>query len=115
MLPGRIDGRGRIVEDEDRRIREDRTRDRDPLALSARQGEPPLAEHRLVPVRQRRDELPRTGESGGASNRLVVRVRASEADVLANALREEEGFLEDERDRLPDVGEPELPHVMAVQ
>ena len=40
----RIERRGRLVEDQDRRILQDHPRDRDPLALPARQLDPPLAD-----------------------------------------------------------------------
>ena len=36
-LGRRVDGRGRVVEDEDPRVDRERARDRDPLALAARE------------------------------------------------------------------------------
>ncbi len=57
LLLGRgVDRRGRVVEDQDPRVGEDRARDRDPLALAARQRQPALADHRVVALGQRLDE-----------------------------------------------------------
>ena len=49
----RVDRRGRLVEDQDRRVLEERARDRDPLPLAAGQLRAALAEQRVVPLRQR--------------------------------------------------------------
>ena len=57
----------------------------------------------------------RTRQRSGSTNRLVVGVRPLEADVVAHALREEEGLLEDERHGSAHIGEPELADVVAVQ
>ncbi len=46
----------RLVQDQDRRVAEQRARDRDALALAARQPHPALAHHRLVALGQRHDE-----------------------------------------------------------
>ena len=52
LLGARIDRRGRVVEDQHPRVRDQRPRDRNPLALPARERQPALADHRLVPLRQ---------------------------------------------------------------
>ena len=53
LLLGRgVDRRGRVVEDQDPRIGQDRARDRDPLALAAGQRQPALADERVVALRQ---------------------------------------------------------------
>ena len=115
VLLGRVDGRGRVVEDEHGRVGEDRARDRDPLPLAAREREAALAEHRLVAVGQASDERGRACQLGGALDVLVARVGPADADVLAHALAEQERLLEDERDRAADVGEPQLAQVEAVE
>ena len=53
----RVERRGRLVEDEDRRVAQDRARDRDPLLLAAREAVAALADHRVVALRERRDQL----------------------------------------------------------
>ena len=53
VLLRRVDRRGRVVEDQHLRVGEDRARDRDALALAARERVAALAEHRLVALGQR--------------------------------------------------------------
>ena len=43
--------RRRVVEDQHARIDDQRARDREPLALAARERDPALADHRVVAVR----------------------------------------------------------------
>src|SRR2546429_3548830 len=90
---GGVDGRRRVVEDEHRRIRQDRPGNRDALALSAGKGEATLPEHCLVAVREVGDELCRTGELGRASDLLVSGLGSREANVLPYLVREEERFI----------------------
>ena len=52
-----VEARGRLVEDQDARIGEDRARDRDALALAARQLHAALADDRVVPLLELLDEL----------------------------------------------------------
>ncbi len=51
LFDARVDRRGRVVEEQDLRIGEQRARERDALALTARQREPLLADDGVVPVR----------------------------------------------------------------
>ena len=48
-----VERRGRLVEDQDRRVLQHRARDRDALALAGRELRAALAERRVVAVRQR--------------------------------------------------------------
>ena len=43
-----VERAGRLVEDQDARVAQDRARDRDPLALAARQARAALADRRIV-------------------------------------------------------------------
>src|SRR3712207_7747544 len=43
-----VEGARRLVEDQDGRVAQDRPRDRDALALAAREAEAALADHRVV-------------------------------------------------------------------
>ena len=52
-----VDARGRLVEDEDARVGEERTRERDELALTGGELGAALADRRVVAVLERRDEL----------------------------------------------------------
>ena len=48
---------GRLVQDQDRGILQDGPRDRHPLALAAGELDPPLADQRVISLRQPLDEL----------------------------------------------------------
>jgi hypothetical protein len=52
-----VERAGRLVEDQDRRVLEQRAGDGDALLLAARQLEPALADHRFIALRQRGDEM----------------------------------------------------------
>jgi hypothetical protein len=49
---------GRLIQNQHRRLRQHRARQTQPLSLPTRKRHPALADHRLEPLRQRRDELP---------------------------------------------------------
>ena len=55
----RVHAARRLVENENPRIVQNRSRDRDPLTLTARQRVSPLADHRVVPLAQLADEVVR--------------------------------------------------------
>ena len=82
-----IEVRGRLVEDHEARIAQERARDRDALPLAAAQPDPVLADGRLVAVGQVIDELVRAGRAGGLDDRLRRRVRSGEPDVVGDACR----------------------------
>src|SRR5919201_88700 len=92
-LGRRVDRRGGVVEDEDPRVDGERARDRQPLALPARERDPALADHRVVGLRQPLHELVRLREPGDAGELLVVEVADAEGDVLPHRRREEERIL----------------------
>ena len=60
-----IDRGQRLVEDQDRRVAQQRAGDRQALALAAGQPGAALADHGLVAVRQRLDEVVRVGGARG--------------------------------------------------
>ena len=70
-----VDRGGRVVEDQDPRVDDERARDREPLALAARERDAALADHRLVAVGQPLDELVRLGEPRRLADLLVGRLR----------------------------------------
>ena len=63
-LGGGVEVAGRLVEDQDLRPPQQRPGDRQPLPLAAREVGPALADDRLVPLRQARDELVQPGRAG---------------------------------------------------
>ena len=73
--PG-VDGRGRVVQHQDRGVGDQRPGQRDPLALPAGQGEALLADDGVVAVRQVADELVGLGGPGRRDDLLLGRGRA---------------------------------------
>ena len=110
-LGGRVDGAGRIVQHEHPRVGEQGPGQREPLALSAGQGQPAFADHRAVAVGQRLDELRRLGRLGGGPDVLVGGVRAAVGDVGGDAVGEQERLLEHHPDRGAQVGHGQVAHV----
>ena len=97
------------------RVGEHRTRDGDALPLAARQRVAVLADHRLVPVGQRLDEVGGARERGGAAHLIERCLGVGERDVLAHAVAEQERVFEHDADRAADVAEIEVAHVDAVE
>ena len=86
-LGGRVDRRGRVVEDQDPRVGDQRPGDRDALALPAGERQAALADDGLVAVGQRLDEVVRLRPAGGELDLLAGRVRPRVGDVLGDAWR----------------------------
>src|SRR5262245_38953720 len=81
-LGGGVEVAGRLVEDQDLRPPQQRPGDRQPLPLAAREVGPALADDRLVPPRQARDELVQPGHAGRRDHLLTRRPRPAQRDVL---------------------------------
>ena len=105
-----VERRGRLVEDEDRRVLEERPRDPDALLLTARELQPAFADRGLVTLGQREDEIvdlrrPRSTLDLGSRG-----LGASVGDVVEHRVVEEHGILRDDADlgveaRLRDVAQ----------
>ena len=87
LLGRRVDRRRRVVEDQDPRVAQQRARDRDPLALAARERQPALADARVVARRQLGDEAGRLRALRRPLDLLARRLRAPVGDVLVHASR----------------------------
>ena len=68
----RVETRGRLVHDQDRRVADHCARDAQPLTLAARQRQAALSDHGVVAIRQRGDELVRLRETGRSNPLLPV-------------------------------------------
>ena len=91
-----IDRGERLVQQQDRRIAQQRAGNGDALALPAREADAALADHRVVALRQPRNEGVRVGRPGRGLDLGVARVRLAEADVLRRGAVEEVGVLVDD-------------------
>ena len=93
-----IERRGRFVEQQQRRIAQDRARDRDALALAAGQRHAALAELRLEAAGQPADEFGGVGQLGGVLDFRIGRIGPAEPDVFARGGCEHHGILRHQRD-----------------
>ena len=89
----RVEVRGRLVEDHERRVAQERARERDPLPLAGRQAPPALADDRAVPVRQPGDERVGAGLLGGGTHAVVGRRGVAEPDVVGDGAAKQRRIL----------------------
>ena len=110
-LDARVDGRGRVVEHEHPRVGQQRAGQRDALPLPAGQGQPALADDRVVAIGQLADELVGLGGRGGGEDLLVGGVVTAVGDVVPDRVGEQEAVLEDDAEARPQRGQPGLADV----
>ena len=75
---------------------------------------PPLAERRVVPLRQGDDEIVRVGRARRRLDRLARCPQLPVADILRDRATEEERLLQHDRDLLAQAGARHLAHVVPV-
>src|SRR5919206_128732 len=80
-------------------------------ALAAGERDAPLADHRVVALRQLVDELVRLREPRDPLDLRVGEIRRSERDVLPDRRREEERILGDDADGAPQRRECRVAHI----
>ena len=88
-----VEGARRLVEDQDRRVSQDRARDRDPLLLAARESVAPLADHRLVALGETLDQVVDLGGPRRVLDLGVGGVGLREAEVVRDRGVEQVGLL----------------------
>ena len=84
----RVERRGRLVEQQDRRVAQDGAGDREPLALAAGEPHALLAEEGLEALRQAIEELRRRGCLSRGADFGVARLGAAVADVVGGRTRQ---------------------------
>ena len=99
-----VERRGRLVEDQDPRIADQRAGDGDALALAARQVGAALLDDRVVAVRELEDELVRAGKLGRRDHRFHRPGRIGQRDILADRAVEQDILLKDDADLAPQPG-----------
>jgi hypothetical protein len=113
-LRPRVDrGRG-LVEDEDRRVLDERARHRHALALAARQARASLAQDGVVALGQPRDEVVRVGGLRRRDDLVHRRVELAVANVVGDRAREQQRLLEDHADLVAQRLELEVADVVPV-
>src|SRR2546426_856946 len=103
----RVEARGGLVQDQDAGIGENRPRDRNPLALAARQLDASFPHHRVVALLEAAHELIAMGDARRLLDIVAGRVRPGERDVLPDRAVEQEVVLEDDAELAAIVGEPQ--------
>src|SRR3989454_4332882 len=109
-----VERTGGLVEDQDLWVRDDRAGDGDTLALAARQANPPVADHRVVPVGERHDEVVGVPDLRGADDGRLRDLVPAVRDVLPDRGVEQERLLRDDAEK-PPIGRllerPQIPPV----
>ncbi len=109
----RIEGRGRLVENQDRRIFEQGASDRDALTLPTREQHAAIADHRVETRRQ----VSREFEHVRCTRRFLDRGRrciSTECDIRADRVIEEDDFLTHERDLFAQALELVFAHIVTI-
>ncbi len=98
-LGPRIERAGRFVQDQDRRVFQQRAGDGNPLLFAARQVQPSFADPRLEPVGQALDEAADRRAARRSRHLFRARALAAIGDVVADRVVEQHGILRDDADR----------------
>jgi hypothetical protein len=99
---GGVEPGGRLVQDQDGGVAQDRAGDGDPLPLAAGQQPPALADRCLVAAGQGGDELVRIGGLGGGADLRIGRAARPVADVVPDRSGEEQVLLLEQGDVVPE-------------
>src|SRR5690606_24719028 len=91
-----VEARRRFVEDQHAWIRDDGTRNRETLPLSAGQLHTPLTDDGVVAVLEPIDELVRVRDTCGVADLLIGSVRSRIRDVVTDTAIEEKVVLHDD-------------------
>ena len=108
-----IHRRQRLVQDQDRRIPQERACNGNPLSLPPGQAHAALTDDRVVPLRQPCDEFVGIGVASGRVELLLRRVRLAHTEVLGHRAVKEVGVLAHERHCATQLGQAERAHVVA--
>src|SRR5262249_30160137 len=79
-----IEGAGGFIEDQDARVSDERSSNRDTLPLSARQARSALTNDSIVTLREFENEIMRAGKFGRSDHALRRHARVGKRDVVTN-------------------------------
>ena len=111
----RVQGRGRLVQDEHGRTPHQGAGQRDPLALPARQPGAAFARRCLIALGQPGNELVDPGRARGRLDFGVAGLRAAQPDVVRQGRVEEEAVLEHRAHLKGQRGQGHARHVVVVE
>lgn len=114
MLALVIQRRGRLIQNQDRRVFQENPGDGDALFLPARELDAPLADVGIVAVLQLRNEAVRARLLGRPNDILPAGAWAAIGDVVVDRAREEIDILLDDSDMIPQGMQLDFLNICAV-
>ena len=114
VLAVTVERAGGFIQQQNRRILENRPRDRDALPLPAGELDAALAHHGVVAMIELDDELVRMGPPRRQLDFLISRARPAVPDVLEKTAMKQVRVLRDERYGSPEALLSDLTNVLAV-
>jgi len=109
-----VQARRGLVQDQDARVRQDRARDCDALALAAGEPDAALADHRVVFQLERVNELVAVRDAAHFAHLLHRGVRLAVADVVGDRPVEQEVLLQHDPELRAVVRQAQVREVVAV-
>ena len=106
-----IERRGRLIQNQDRRVLEHRARDRNTLALASGKPHALLPDNGVVALWQAFDEVMRIGEARRRDNFVEAFLHAAVSDIRADGVVEKESMLRDQADLGAQRGELKAAHI----
>ncbi len=113
-LGARVHAGGRLVQNQNARVGQNRARNRQHLALALAQVGGALREHRPVAVRQLADEVVSIGHARGLHHLVVARVQPPVADILHDRIGKHERILQNQPQRAAQVGAADVAQVVPI-
>src|SRR5438093_209860 len=110
----RVKRAGGLVEDQDGRVSQDRSGNGHALPLAAREFYAALADDRLVPLREARDEVVGIGLAGGVLDLGLAGAGTAVGDVLGDRAAEQQHVLRHDRHLLAQLAERVVAVVTAI-
>ena len=110
----RVQRRGRLVQNQHRRVLQDRARNRQPLPLAAGEAEALLADHRVVALRHLQDEVVRQRGLRRFYHARERHIRLPVRDVVAHRVVEQDRLLRHLADLRAQRGQAHVAHIVAV-
>src|SRR2546428_713400 len=111
----RVDGARGLVQNEDRTVLQEGAGDGNALALAARELDPALTDLSIIALRKSDDELVGVRGPGGRDQFVPGGLRLRVADVFGDAGREEHRVLRHDCELTPEILQPEIAEVHAVE
>ena len=111
----RVERRGRFIEQQHRRVLQDRARDRKALALAARQGHAALADRRVVALVEMGDKFSRRRAFGCGAHIFHGGVRAAIADIVHDAGAKDDRILRHQRETRAQMRRINIANINAIQ